>query len=158
MNAVRHHLKELESEGLVEYERKHRGVGAPAFAYRLSATGEALFPRRYEEALNALLDQVVETQGRGAAVELLEAYFAGLARRIKGEVGDVSPADRLTVVGRVLSEAGYMAEVSVSAGEGRVSRYVTGAYGNVKGLGPLIPGLSRVSSGDRMVTSAYSCI
>src|SRR5829696_7057554 len=51
LNAVRHHLKELEVEGLVEYEREHRGVGAPAFLYNLSPAGEDLFPRRYEETL-----------------------------------------------------------------------------------------------------------
>ena len=31
LNAARHHLKELEVEGLVRYDRAHRGVGAPAF-------------------------------------------------------------------------------------------------------------------------------
>src|SRR5215217_174278 len=51
LNAVRHHLKELEAEALVEYERQHRGVGAPAFAYRLSPSGETLFPRKYESTL-----------------------------------------------------------------------------------------------------------
>ncbi len=46
LNAVRHHLKELEVEALVRYDRSRRGVGAPAFSYRLSPGGEALFPRR----------------------------------------------------------------------------------------------------------------
>jgi DeoR family transcriptional regulator, suf operon transcriptional repressor len=123
LNAVRHHLKELEGEGLVVYEREHRGVGAPAFAYRLSPAGEALFPRRYEEALNALLDQVVESQGRPAALELLEAYFAGLARRVRGELRDALPSERLHVLGRVLSEAGYMAEVSVGPAEGTLREH-----------------------------------
>ena len=45
LNAVRHHLKELEVEGLVRYDRSHRGVGAPAFSYRLSFRwGGALSP------------------------------------------------------------------------------------------------------------------
>jgi DeoR family suf operon transcriptional repressor len=117
LNAVRHHLKELGSEGLVVYDREHRGVGAPAFAYRLSDAGEALFPRRYEEALTALLDQVVQVQGREAAVDLLEAYFAGLARRVRQELTDAGPDQRLQVLSRVLCEAGYMAEVSLGKDE-----------------------------------------
>src|SRR3954465_6030989 len=52
LNAVRHHLKELEAQALIEYERQHKGVGAPAFAYKLTPAGEALFPRRYEATLS----------------------------------------------------------------------------------------------------------
>ena len=73
MNAVRHHLKELEAAGLVGYERENRGVGAPAFAYGLTPAGESLFPRRYQETLTILLDQMVRRDGREAAVALLDA-------------------------------------------------------------------------------------
>src|SRR3989454_7426511 len=59
-NAVRHHLKELEAESLIAYGREQRGVGAPTFAYRLSAAGEALFPRAYEATLTELLERVTE--------------------------------------------------------------------------------------------------
>src|SRR3954463_7197059 len=62
LNAVRHHLKELEVEGLVGYERHHQGVGAPVFAYHLTAAGESLFPRRYEATLTELLDYVVRRE------------------------------------------------------------------------------------------------
>ena len=117
LNAVRHHLKELAADELVLHDREHRGVGAPVFAYRLSPAGEALFPRRYEEALNALLDQVVAVQGREAAVRLLEAYFDGLARRVRDELTDATSKERIHVLGRVLSEAGYMAEVSLDASD-----------------------------------------
>jgi DeoR family transcriptional regulator, suf operon transcriptional repressor len=123
LNAARHHLKELEAERLVEYEREHRGVGAPAFAYRLSAAGHALFPRRYEETLTALLDQMVERHGRAAAVALLESYFAGLAERVRAELSGGTPAERLGVLGRVLSEEGYMAEVTVRAEDGVLTEH-----------------------------------
>jgi DeoR family transcriptional regulator, suf operon transcriptional repressor len=123
LNAVRHHLKELEVEGLVEYEREHRGVGAPVFAYRLSAAGEALFPRRYEETLTALLEHMVREHGRESAVALLESYFAGLARRVHGELSGASPAERLHTLGRVLSDEGYMAEVSESAGHSTLTEH-----------------------------------
>ena len=77
VNAMRHHLRELEGEGLVGYEREHRGVGAPVFLYHLTAAGENLFPRRYEEALTTLLDHIVDREGREAALTLLEAHVAG---------------------------------------------------------------------------------
>jgi DeoR family suf operon transcriptional repressor len=112
LNAARHHLKELEVEGLVSYQREHRGVGAPVFAYRLSRAGEELFPRRYCEALTAMLGAVVERDGRGAAVSLLESYFQMLAGRVRRQLQGVAPADRLRVVAKVLSDEGYMAEAT----------------------------------------------
>jgi DeoR family suf operon transcriptional repressor len=120
LNAIRHHLKELEAEALVEYVREHRGVGAPAFAYRLSATGNALFPRRYQETLTAVLEQVEAREGRAAAVQMLESHFTALAARLKVELAGVEPAERMAIVTRTLAEEGYMAEWQ-SAGAGRAT-------------------------------------
>ena len=110
LNAVRHHIKELEAEGLVAYDRRHHGVGAPAFAYRLSPLGEGLFPRRYEETLLQFLDQIVERDGRDAAVRVLEAYFSGLGERLRVETAGLAPARRLAIVAQALADEGYMAE------------------------------------------------
>src|SRR5437763_16161461 len=66
-NAIRHHLKELEAEQLIAYGREQRGVGAPTYAYRLSAEGEALFPRQYERALTDVLERPAEKAGRETA-------------------------------------------------------------------------------------------
>ena len=116
LNAVRHHLKELEAEGLLVYRREHRGVGAPAFSYRLSAAGEELFPRRYGEALSAMLGAVVERDGRDAAVAMLESYFGLLAGRMRTELEGMPDTERLGALARLLSEEGYMAEVQVQEG------------------------------------------
>jgi DeoR family suf operon transcriptional repressor len=116
LNAVRHHLKELEAEALIEYERQHRGVGAPVFAYRLTPAGEALFPRRYEATLSDLLDHVVERAGRASAVAILEARYASLTRKLQEQLIGAGPAERLEAVARVLSEQGYMAEATASSG------------------------------------------
>jgi DeoR family suf operon transcriptional repressor len=110
LNGVRHHLKELEVEGLVEYQRRHHGVGAPVFVYRLTADGEALFPRRYEAALLEFLEHVVARDGREAAVEVLESHFTTLAARLAGSLAEASPQRRLEVVTAALSDEGYMAE------------------------------------------------
>jgi DeoR family suf operon transcriptional repressor len=118
LNAVRHHLKDLEAETLVQYERRHHGVGAPAFAYRLTPAGEALFPRRYEGTLTDLLDHVVEREGRAGAVAVLEGRYATLTHRLQEQLAGATPAERLAAVARQLSDDGYMAEAAASAGSG----------------------------------------
>jgi DeoR family suf operon transcriptional repressor len=123
LNAVRHHLKELEAGGLVGYEREHRAVGAPAFLYSLTPGGEALFPRRYEETLTALLERLVEREGRDAALSLLESHIAGLARRLGAELDGAGPEDRLRAVARVRSEQGYMAEATLTEAVGVLTEH-----------------------------------
>jgi DeoR family suf operon transcriptional repressor len=110
LNAVRHHLKELETESLVAYERERRGVGAPVFAYRLTPAGEGLFPRRYEGTLMQVLDQVVEREGRSAAAALLSSQFDALAERLEPLLAHASPDARLELVTRALADEGFMAE------------------------------------------------
>ena len=110
MNAVRHHLKELEAEGLVRYEREQRGVGAPVFIYTLAPAADALFPRRYREALEQLLDYVVAREGRAGAAAALESHFDAMGERLRQELEGAAPAERMAAVVRALSDAGYMAE------------------------------------------------
>jgi DeoR family suf operon transcriptional repressor len=123
LNAVRHHLKELESEGLIQYERQHHGVGAPAFGYQLSPPGEALFPRRYEATLTDLLDHLVAREGRAAAVAVFEARYAALTLRLQEQLAGTGPAERIAAVARVLSDDGYMAEASTSAASATLTEH-----------------------------------
>ena len=121
LNAVRHHLKELEAEGLIRYRREHRGVGAPVFTYQLSPAGEDLFPRRYGEALAAMLAAAVERDGRAAAVGMLESYFGLLAGRMKAQLQGVPEAERPAALARLLSDEGYMAEARAEGPDGRAA-------------------------------------
>lgn len=109
LNAIRHHLKQLEVEGVVEFDRAPRAVGAPAHAFQLTSQGHALFPDRYERAVADLLDHVVKTEGRDAAVRFLEAQYRALASRLEAETQGVSAERRGEVVARVLDAEGYMA-------------------------------------------------
>jgi len=114
LNAVRHHLKDLEAESLVEYERQNRGVGAPAYAYRLSSSGQALFPRRYEATLTELLDYVVRREGRASAVAVLEARYEALTRRLQDQLIGATAPEKMAAVAQLLSDEGYMAEGTAS--------------------------------------------
>lgn len=122
-NAVRHHLKELEAAGLISYSREQRGVGAPTYAYLLSPHGEALFPKRYEETLTELLDRLSTKQGREAAVGMLEDHFADLTQVLQRELSGAAPERRLETVARVMSDAGYMAEVDEQQGTFRFAEH-----------------------------------
>src|SRR5213083_1095119 len=107
-NAVRHHLKELEAESLIVYGREQRGVGAPTFAYRLSAAGEALFPRAYEETLTQLLERVAGQSGRQAAVELFEDHYRELTRQLQAELAGAAASERVDLIARLMNQQGYM--------------------------------------------------
>jgi DeoR family suf operon transcriptional repressor len=122
-NAVRRHLKELEAEGLVRFVRQQQDVGAPAFAYALTEQGEALFPNGYRDTLTEFLGHVAERDGREAVVAMFEDRYTALTRRLRAEL-DVAPKEeRLTVVARVLTEAGYMAEWSEADGTFRLAEH-----------------------------------
>jgi DeoR family transcriptional regulator, suf operon transcriptional repressor len=122
-NAVRHHLKELQAEQLIAYGREQRGVGAPTYAYRLSAEGEALFPRQYERALTDVLERVASKVGRETAVEIFRDHYADLTRRLAAQLEGVPAEQRLAEVARVMTEAGYMAEWQADAGAFRLSEH-----------------------------------
>jgi DeoR family suf operon transcriptional repressor len=123
LNAVRHHLKELESEGFIEYERQHHGVGAPAFAYQLTPAGEGLFPRRNETTLTDILDHVDALDGRAVAVAMLETRNDALTRRVQEQLAGADPAARISAVARLLSDDGYMAEATLSSTDGTLSEH-----------------------------------
>jgi DeoR family transcriptional regulator, suf operon transcriptional repressor len=109
-NAIRRHLKELELDGSVVYAREQRGLGAPAYVYRLTPRGEALFPNRYENALKDLLLHIEEKAGRGEINQMFAEQFRARAANLKTELADQPVEVRLQRLVRILTEEGYMAE------------------------------------------------
>ncbi len=111
MNAIRHHLKELEAAGTVDWARNPSGrVGAPGHAYHLTAAGEALFPERYKETLTQLLEHLVATVGRPAAVQFIESQFESQAGRLAPALRNAGPPERMAIVAAARTAEGYMAE------------------------------------------------
>ncbi len=119
-NALRRHLKALEEDGLVRYERDVRGVGAPVFAYSLTTAGEALFPRSYVQVLATALEALRTHTGEQAVEAVLEAEW----RRLADEAGPVLEAlplaERAPLVAELLTAKGYMAEVVATSPERNV--------------------------------------
>ncbi len=109
-NALRRHLKVLEEDGLVDFAREVRGVGAPVYSYSLTEAGEALFPRRYLSMLATALDALYTANGREAVTAVLETEWERWADEA-GPVVEALPMDeRVAMVAELLSAKGYMAE------------------------------------------------
>ena len=115
-NALRRHLKELENEGIVRYQRTIHGVGGPVFAFSLTDAGEALFPRAYERALTEILDLVREQQGDDGVVQLFQRRWDEIARVARPELERLPVEQRATRLAELLTSLGYMAEARPVAG------------------------------------------
>ena len=122
-NAVRRHLKELEVEGLVEYGREQRGQGAPTFTYRLSDDGEALFPKRYDEALTAALSYLEQNGGREEVRRFFDQRFRQQAEALLARLGDADLETRVRTVVDFLSGEGFMAEWSRESGGIKIAEH-----------------------------------
>ena len=91
LEAMRRHLGELKSQGWVGIEtRESSGAGAsgrPAALYRITAAGEHLFPKFYDEMFLSLLDSVLEVSGRDATrvlANFTEKRIARFKDRLEG--------------------------------------------------------------------------
>jgi DeoR family suf operon transcriptional repressor len=111
-NALRRHLKELETEGLVRCAREIRGVGGPVLTYSLTEAGEALFPRAYDTTLTTLLDNVREQHGTDGVVQLFKAQWERVASTAPDELASLPLGERAQLLAELLTSHGYMAEAT----------------------------------------------
>ena len=109
-NAVRRHLKALESAAVVHYRPIVRGVGGPTYAYSLTDAGEALFPRAYAGALADALEVVRQEQGIEGVVGVFHRQWASLADAARPRMTGRSLAERTAVLAELRTMQGYMAE------------------------------------------------
>ena len=116
-NALRRHLKELETEGLVRCARQVRGVGGPVLAYSLTDAGEALFPRAYDTALTTLLDGIRAESGTEGVVRLFRAQWERVASGAPAELASLPLNERAQLLAELLTSHGYMAEAASATDE-----------------------------------------
>jgi DeoR family suf operon transcriptional repressor len=109
-NGLRRHLKELEADGTVSYQRVVRGVGGPVYTYSLTEVGEALFPRAYDQALTEALEVLRERIGVDGVVEVFRRRWSALAAERLPELSTLPLEERAARLAQLLSSLGYMAE------------------------------------------------
>lgn len=137
-NAVRAHLAELERDGLVQQRSVRRGPRKPSYGFSLTEGGEALFPRRYDQVLNAVLADLRGRRGRrgqdnwvdsGPALDsaAIEALFRRLGQDLAAQQAPrfaaLAPGARYGEALRFLRELGGEAQLEDGVGQKNGQKY-----------------------------------
>ena len=108
--SVRHHLSNLQRDGLVISEEERHGVGRPRLVYYLSEKGLEQFPTSYLKLTNRLLDQMKEKFGEKTVLTI----FSDIARDLAAEYAQKSQSlpmeQRLDLVKELLKQEGFSVE------------------------------------------------
>jgi predicted ArsR family transcriptional regulator len=82
--SVRHHLSNLQAEGLVEIEEIRHGVGRPRQVFSLTDRAMELFPSRYFRLTHRLLGEMKDT----LPPTTVDAIFSGVAATMAKEYAE----------------------------------------------------------------------
>jgi predicted ArsR family transcriptional regulator len=121
-NAVRQHLTALMAAGFVDHAPSRPTGGRPQSRYRLTASGQDLFPRNYATIAGALVGAVSQHIGSDA--------MRGLLTELGSNLGHADPIDPslpdeaiATALADRLQRAGYEAIPTARGGQPQVEAF-----------------------------------
>ncbi|RMG14948.1 MAG: iron-sulfur cluster biosynthesis transcriptional regulator SufR [Cyanobacteria bacterium J055] len=128
--AIRRHLKDLETEGLIAQRSIQAGMGRPQHIYELTPAGRDRFPHHYDEFAVSLLDTLAETVGADRVGTILRKQWERKAMEYRDLLGSGSIAERVAKLVELRRGEGYMAELIELEPEsdGESSRFVIAEY------------------------------
>ncbi len=108
--AVRRHLKDLQTEGLIVYQSVAAGTGRPQHIYHLSPKGREKFPNQYDRFVLSFLDTLVENLGYEQAGEILHQHWQKKSIDYRHKLGTGALIDRVAKLVELRRQEGYMAD------------------------------------------------
>lgn len=108
--SVRHHLTNLQVEGLVAFEEERHGVGRPRLVYMLTEAGMEHFPTRYLRLTTRLLAQMKESMPGPIVAKLFNQVAENLAAEYTDQLQGLGMEERLEFVKGLLAEEGFTVE------------------------------------------------
>lgn len=108
--SVRHHLTNLQVEGLVTAEEERHGVGRPRLVYMLTERGLERFPTRYLRLTSRLLDQLKSTMPAPMVAKLFLQMATDMAEDYSQQMQGLSMEERLDLAKTLLAEEGFDVE------------------------------------------------
>ncbi|MCH8993511.1 MAG: helix-turn-helix domain-containing protein [Chloroflexi bacterium] len=120
---VRQHLTVLEREGLVDAQEERGHVGRPAFVYRLTDEGDALYPKNYDQLANILLEEVREVAGGQVLQTLLRRTATRFAEPYRARLEGRSLAERVQEASKIVQERGSLSEAVQDGDDWLIKQY-----------------------------------
>lgn len=108
--SVRHHLTNLQMEGLIEAEEVRHGVGRPRLVYSLTQDGMERFPTKYLRLTTRLLTQMKETMPAPVVSQLFSQVAEDLAKEYSSQIQGLGMEERLEFVKELLAQEGFTVE------------------------------------------------
>jgi DeoR family transcriptional regulator, suf operon transcriptional repressor len=108
--AIRRHLKDLQTEGLIVYQSVSTGTGRPQHIYHLSPKGREKFPNQYDRFVLSFLDTLVENLGYEQAAKMLQNHWHKKSIDYRQQLGQGKLLDRVAKLVELRRQEGYMAD------------------------------------------------
>lgn len=108
--SARHHVTNLQVDGLVDAEEERHGVGRPRLVYFLTENGMERFPTRYLRLTTRLLTQMKETLPISVVGELFKEVATVLAEEHREQLKGLGMEERLETVKELLATEGFVVE------------------------------------------------
>ena len=118
--SVRHHLSNLEKEGLISAEEERHGVGRPRLVYSLTEDGMERFPTKYLRLTTRLLSQMKETIPGPMVAQLFNQVAEDLADQYAADIKGLNMEERLDFVKEMLAQEGFTVEWEKAGSQYRI--------------------------------------
>ena len=109
-NATHQHVSALERDGLVERAAQLSTGGRPSQGFRLSAGGEALFPRQYSLLARKLIGELASLVGPDVLPQALARIGRDIAAEVSQRLGSSEPDAQ--AIAFLMRELGYEAHLA----------------------------------------------
>ena len=120
---IRQHLTVLERDTLIQAREERGHVGRPALVYQLTAQGDELYPKKYDELANALIEEAREMLGPEALQRLMKNVAARFARQHTPRLEGRPALERLEATGAIISDRGNIVEIEASDDDYLIRKY-----------------------------------
>jgi DeoR family suf operon transcriptional repressor len=115
--AIRRHLKDLETEKLIQHQVEAIAMGRPQFIYQLSVEGRKWLRHNYngqseshDKFAVSLLDNLIQTLGVEQVTQVLHKQWQRKAIAFQETMGHGSLEERVANLAKIRRAEGYVAE------------------------------------------------